>query len=96
MTTHGLMTWGGTSSPRHSQVKKRMEGALCFLATVGAVADAAAVGLRVECLPSMQKALDFTPRTPKTTFKTEELGKLKAMQVKYHLIFEVSTCSGIL
>lgn len=57
-----------------------------FLAEKGEVADAAAVGLRVEHWPSMQKALDLTPRTPKTIFKTEELEKLKAMQVKYHLI----------
>lgn len=88
------------SRPREGQahlgtarLRSGMEGALCFLATVGVVADAAAVGLRVECLRSMQKALDFTPRTPKTTFKTEELEKIKAMHVKYHLILEVSTCS---
>lgn len=53
------------------------------------MADAAAVGLSVERLPIMQKALDFIPRTPKTIFKTEELEKLKAMQVKYRLIWEV-------
>lgn len=78
MTSYGLLTWRGTSSLRHSQVKEQdAEGSGASEMKWVLAWQRLWCSSVVEHSPSMHRALDLIPSTTKIIFKKEELEQTK-------------------